>query len=306
MKKTNKLVSVIIPTYKRSDTLKRAVNSVLNQTYKNIEIIVVDDNNPETAERERTRFVMTQYENIDTVKYIEHPYNKNGSAARNTGFRAAKGDYIAFLDDDDEFLPEKVEKQVQCLEYRGEIWGACYTNYIRKDGNKIYSRSAENREGFLLKEELMRNLWVAAGSNLMIRHSVVEHVGGFDESFRRNQDVEFLIKILKHYKLAHVPIEGLVVYMHDEHKNKIDFYSLTKQFIETFKSDIDSLSKNDQFDVYQMLNLQVYRYYLTSRKYKQAIKMISTNKISCLNSFMYLFHLLNRKITKKSKPYMLK
>lgn len=306
MKVNDKLVSVIIPTYKRPDTLTRAINSVISQTYNNIEIIVVDDNDPETAEREKTRLVMNQYENIVTVKYIEHPYNKNGAAARNTGFRVARGDYIAFLDDDDEFLPNKVEKQVQCLESIDKIWGACYTNYIRKYGDKIYSRSLENREGFLLKEELMRNLWVAAGSNLMVRRTVVEHVGGFDESFKRNQDVEFLVKILKNYKLAHVPIEGLVVYMHDEHKNKIDFNLLTKQFIDTFKSEIESFSNNDQSDIYQMLNLQVYRYYLTSRQYKHAIKMITTKKISCLNGIMYLFHLLYRRITKKSKPYVLK
>ena len=103
MNKSNTpLVSVIIPTYKRPDYLDRAIDSVLNQTYNNIEIIVVDDNNPNTEGRERTEKIMRRYENNPHVIYIKHEYNKNGSAARNTGFKASHGVYLAFLDDDDQ------------------------------------------------------------------------------------------------------------------------------------------------------------------------------------------------------------
>ena len=94
-------VSVIITTYKRADMLSRAINSVLNQTYKNIEVIVVDDNGNGSEYRLKTEIIMNKYSQIDNLKYIKHKENKNGSAARNTGIREATGDIICFLDDDD-------------------------------------------------------------------------------------------------------------------------------------------------------------------------------------------------------------
>ena len=111
------LVSVIIPSYKGADKLRRAINSISDQTYQNIEIIVVDDNNPDTAERIQTESVIASL-HLPNLKYIRHPENMNGSAARNTGIRAAKGKYTAFLDDDDIYLPCRVEKSVAALKKR--------------------------------------------------------------------------------------------------------------------------------------------------------------------------------------------
>ena len=80
-----KMVSVIIPTYKRADYLTRAIDSVLNQTYNNIEIIVVDDNNSNSTDRKNTESIMQKYNENSKIKYIKHSKNMNGSAARNTG-----------------------------------------------------------------------------------------------------------------------------------------------------------------------------------------------------------------------------
>ena len=102
-------VSVIIPTYNRAESLKRAIDSVLNQTYKNVEIIVVDDNNPNTTYREENeKSIKKYYGENEKVKYIKHPENKNGAAARNTGIRNATGKYITFLDDDDYFMNNRI------------------------------------------------------------------------------------------------------------------------------------------------------------------------------------------------------
>ena len=95
------LVSVIIPTYKRSEMLPRAVESALNQTYSNIEVVVVDDNDPESTWRKDTSERMLQFKNDNRVKYICHEKNSNGSVARNTGIKNSAGSIIAFLDDDD-------------------------------------------------------------------------------------------------------------------------------------------------------------------------------------------------------------
>lgn len=109
------LVSVIIPTYNRPTYLRRCLESVLNQTYKNIEIFVVDDNNPETEARIETEKIMNEYVNGKNVTYLKHNFNKNGSAARNTGWKHSSGKYITFLDDDDEIDESKIQKQVECL-----------------------------------------------------------------------------------------------------------------------------------------------------------------------------------------------
>ena len=123
------LVSIIIPTYKRPDTLDRAINSVLNQTYKNIEVIVVDDNNPDTEARSKTEHIMSVYADNPRVRYIKHEKNKNGSAARNTGARYSQAKYVAFLDDDDEFFPEKIEAQVKRLEELPDEYAVCYRRW---------------------------------------------------------------------------------------------------------------------------------------------------------------------------------
>src|SRR3989338_8677774 len=99
-------VSVIIPTHNRPELLKRAVKSVLNQTYKDLEVIVVDDGLEKRADETVNSF------NDSRLKYIQHPEEKGGSAARNTGIKNSSGEFIAFLDDDDEWLPEKLEIQI--------------------------------------------------------------------------------------------------------------------------------------------------------------------------------------------------
>lgn len=98
------LVSVIIPTYKRPNMLGRAIDSVLGQSYTNIEVVVVDDNSDGDKYRLETIQYMERYANDYRVKYIKHKTNQNGSAARNTGIQNSVGEYIAFLDDDDYFL----------------------------------------------------------------------------------------------------------------------------------------------------------------------------------------------------------
>ena len=107
------LVSVIITTYRNEALLPRAIGSVLHQTYRNLELIVVDDNDPQSDSRRATEAVMAGY---PSVLYLRHPENRNGAAARNTGIRAAKGKYIAFLDNDDLYFSGHIAQCVEALE----------------------------------------------------------------------------------------------------------------------------------------------------------------------------------------------
>jgi len=119
------LVSVIIPTYYRNETLPRVIESCLASTYDDLEIIVVDDSGEEHA-----KSVATQYD----IRYIAHEHNKGGNPARNTGLAAARGDYIQFLDDDDMVHEEKFEAQVAQLR-ADESVGVSYCGARHVDGN---------------------------------------------------------------------------------------------------------------------------------------------------------------------------
>ena len=205
-------VSVIIPTYNRADVLPRAIDSALDQTLSDVEILVVDD-----ASADETESVVTAYDD-SRVTYLCHETNQGGSAARNTGIAAASGDYVALLDSDDEWAPTKLQRQVETIERRSEEWVAAYCGTTIVDGetsNPVWERvksyvgghrSREGTEGGekLVREILMENLHTSAGSTLVVESDVVERIDGFDESFERYQDTEFLIRVLKQGKLAYV------------------------------------------------------------------------------------------------------
>ena len=108
------MVTVIITTYKRPDFIERAINSVLNQTYSDIQLIVVDDNDSASDERKLMKKIMDKYSDDSRVTYIKHLKNMNGAVARNTGIKAARGEYITFLDDDDFFLKSRIKELVDC------------------------------------------------------------------------------------------------------------------------------------------------------------------------------------------------
>lgn len=306
MERINKLVSVIIPTYRRPDTLGRAIESVLNQTYEDLEIIVVDDNGNGTKGREETEQFMERYISDPKIKYVKHEINKNGSAARNSGVRASFGEYIMFLDDDDEFLPCKVKAQVECMESRDESWGACYTKNIQLRGKKIVKRSVENREGCPLVDALGRNFFIAAGSNLMVRKVVFEKIGGFDESFLRNQDQEFLVKILQLYKIAFVDEVGLIIHLHPHIAQKMSFDELTELYIGRFEDTINSLDQQSKNKVLIFLNLQRFRMKVVQEKnLASAMRMVKSGEVNLFTVIRYFAHLFYRSVTRKSMGFNL-
>lgn len=116
-----KKVSCIIPSYKRSDMVIRAIDSVLRQTYKNIEVCVVDDNIPGDEYSCELKHKLEKYQNDSRVKYITQQKHINGAVARNVGIKEATGEFIAFLDDDDEWLPEKLERQMEIIDFNPSV-----------------------------------------------------------------------------------------------------------------------------------------------------------------------------------------
>lgn len=206
-------VSIVIATYKRSNSLKKALNSALNQTYKNLEIIVVDDNIENSKDRKETEELMINY---PSVIYIKNAKNLGGAKTRNIGIKKATGKFIAFLDDDDTFYPDKIQKQVElfyklnndncCMVY-------CYANRVTKDGIKI-GIEKKDYEGKQLYNHMMGGIAVTSAW-LCPRDKLLE-VNGFDD-VPCQQEATLLLKLLsKDYEVYRVPEVLFDFYVHDK------------------------------------------------------------------------------------------
>ena len=232
------LVSVIIPTYGGNPSIEHSIDSVLSQKYTPFEVIIVDDNNPGTEGRIATEALMKKYYNEPRVIYVQHERNKNGAAARNTGVKTAKGEYIAFLDDDDLFLPHKLERQVNYLENHPEK-GAVYCWRIQS--GKVVSSTLEGD----LSKEILDLSFTPCTPSIVIRTTCYKELNGFDESFFRHQDFEFLLRFFKKYTIGVVQ-EPLVEIIGNSVNNQPQgkkLVALKKQFLSTFQDTIDELNQ---------------------------------------------------------------
>ena len=250
------MVTVIIPTYKRAHNLERAINSVLNQTYKDFEIIIVDDNDPDTQYRKDMIKLMQKYKNNEKVKYLMHEKNKNGAVARNTGIKAAKGEYITFLDDDDYYLPERLEILLILLKENKQYAGA-YTSTVLVRRGKIINGTIALKSGNLKKELLLDKFSFGTGSNMFFRADALKEINGFDERFLRHQDIECMIRFLRKNKIIGIN-KVLVVKCQDDCTNVPNIYKLEKikeLYIKTFEKDVYEFSKEEQNQFY-ICNIQ--------------------------------------------------
>lgn len=179
-------ISVIIPFYNREEYIDEAVQSVLAQTLEPLEIIIVND-----CSREASRRYLDRYR--DVCKVIDLPKNVGLAGSRNAGLRQARGEFIALLDDDDVWLPRKLEIQRRYMDERPEC-SAVHTAVWLFFSNRPDVRYKLFEPGPLsLAEALTHNQWVIP-STLLIRSHVVRAVGGFDSWFRENEDRDFVIR----------------------------------------------------------------------------------------------------------------
>jgi glycosyltransferase involved in cell wall biosynthesis len=194
-------ITVIVPTYSRPYTLRKAIVSVLNQTYKDYEIVVVNDAGPD-VEAVLAPLRGSQNE----IVYLRHDSNRGLAAARNTGLRAASGKYVSYLDDDDIFFPDHLERLVTFLE-DGKHKVAYSDAYraIQKNVNGRYvvtSRDIPYSFDFDQDRILIDNFVPILC--LMHEKSCVDAIGLFDESLRAHEDWDFLIRLSMHYEIGHV------------------------------------------------------------------------------------------------------
>ena len=240
-------VSVIIPTYGFPILLEKSILSVLKQTLENLELIIVDDNNPNTEQRKATEeLVCKLQQNEARIKYIKHSSNKNGAVARNTGFAVAQGKYISLLDSDDEYMPDRLQKCYDVMEQMPSIVGGVYTGCEFRRSGKPYLKYTEVKDGNFLVDTLACKFMFCTGSNIFVRKSIIDELNGFDGTFLRHQDYEFLVRVFEKYSLKAIP--EILVIKNNENFNLPNLkkqIAVKKQYLEKFKYIIDTLSQKD-------------------------------------------------------------
>ena len=205
-------VSAVITTYKReAEIVLRAVKSILNQTAEVKEIIVVDDNKDNSP---YSKALETALKDAPKVKYVKQDGNKGACAARNLGIKNAKGDYVAFLDDDDEWCPDKIEKQLAGFD---EGVGMVYCGGTIIDENqdppatRPYNRNVKSEPTF---KELLYMDCIGSTSNPLILKSCIIDCGCFDEQMPARQDYDMWLRIAKKYKIVGIDKPLFLHYLH--------------------------------------------------------------------------------------------
>ena len=213
MSNTMPKVSVIIPTYRRPEFLPRAIASVLCQTFEDFELLIIDD-----ASQDTTGQVVKSISD-ERIRYCCNEINKGGAGSRNRGIREAQSSYIAFLDDDDEWLPEKLELQVALLDQSPPEVGGIYSGYekIMSTTGESLGKTLPTKRGDLSYELLLSNP-LAGTSALLLRKECFEVSGLFDEELPSYQDYDLWIRISKAFEFDFV---NKILYRYHVHDKKI-------------------------------------------------------------------------------------
>jgi glycosyltransferase involved in cell wall biosynthesis len=197
--KANPRVSVVIPTYNRAHLVSRSIQSVLSQTYQDFEVIVVDDGSTDNTSEAVNSI------GDERVNYIRHDVNKGASASRNTGIRAARGELIGFLDSDDEWLPQKLQKQVDRFDIASPNVGLVYGGYVVIDDEtkKAIGQVHPEKRGYVFKEVLKAS-HPPSPLTPLVKRECFEKVGLFDEDIRFGEDWDMWLRIAEHYEFDFV------------------------------------------------------------------------------------------------------
>ena len=188
-------VSVLIPTYNRLSKVKNAINSVLNQTYRDFELWVVDDGSTDGTGEALKGFG-------NEVKYVSQA-NRGVSAARNLGLRVSRGKYVAFLDSDDLWEPKKLEIQVGCMEANPQF-PLCYTDeiWIRRGVRVNPKKKHAKYSGWIFEKCLP--LCIISPSSALMKRTLFEEIGGFDENFPVCEDYDFWLRVTCRYPVLFI------------------------------------------------------------------------------------------------------
>lgn len=274
-------VSVIIPVFNRENLIRRSIQSVLNQTYKNLELLIIDD-----ASTDNTSEKIAQIKD-DRLKYFRNERNCGPSKSRNRGIQLSSGELIAFQDSDDEWYTDKLEKQVGALKECTEDFAAVYCgmeffdlNSGKKIGDDI--REFDFTQNFLTGQHLL----TPANVTVLIKKSVLDEVGAFDERLYAAEDTELAMRVSKNHKYKFVS-EPLVKVNrnHNQLTGNAKNYTLAKEII--YEKHRNYLSRQILFELCK----QIANYYIIKNDYTKAkiyLKECFNHKLNVITLLQYV------------------
>lgn len=199
----NEKVSIIIPTYNRAHLIERSIQSILNQTYEDFELLIVDDGSTDNTQE------VVEGINDFRIRYIPCEENGGAAKARNIGIAEAKYDYIAFQDSDDEWHSDKLEKQMKVMQTSSADTGLVYCEYHYNGLNGIEDIcpdrkiSLEQKSGNIFPQLLAGNM---IGTPVMlVKRECFDKVGVFNENFPCMEDYELVLRIAREYRIEFIP-----------------------------------------------------------------------------------------------------
>jgi len=204
----NELISIVIPTHNRPEMLIRAIDSIVKQTYKNWEIIIVDD----ASTIDIKSIIEEHYKNKYKIYYYKNDKNVGACKSRNIGINKAKGTYIAGLDDDDEFCKSRLEVLIQII----NDYSFATADYFIYSENRI-KINKEKRGLINLKDQLFYN---KATNNVLIEKEKLILIGGYDENLSSSQDYDLWLRVIKEFGPA-IRAKTPLYIIHEEHEQRI-------------------------------------------------------------------------------------
>ena len=208
------IVSIVLPTYRRVEMLDRAIDTVFAQSLGDWELIVVDDNGRGHPAQAAAAAVIGRHLEDPRIVYVVHEHNQGGGAARNTGIGRARAPYVAFLDDDDAWYPEKLALQVECFEQSPPDIAVVYGGFRRVSQTGPGRIEMPTRDGHTVATLLRRNA-IGTTSLVMCRREALTAVGGFDPRLRSRQDLDLYLRLAQRFTFAYVEAPLLDYHRHD-------------------------------------------------------------------------------------------
>lgn len=203
--------SIVLPTFRREDTLETTINSIVSQTYKNWELVIIDDNNANDPSRNKTESIVEAFIKKENIRYIKHDRNKGGAGARNTGIKNSKGDYIAFLDNDDLWVENKLEIFFQEIIKSSTDYSVWFSDYYIVTPRLTFKAHHPTAEGNIFEKQLKGD-HVSSTSAVVVHKMCFEKVGTFDEKLPARQDYDMWLRISKDFKFKYINIPLTYIY----------------------------------------------------------------------------------------------
>jgi len=234
-------VSVIVPVYNRAGTIVRSLESVLAQSYKDFELIIVDDGSTDDT----GGLVRALAFRDNRIRYMRHDTNFGQSRARNTGIAASRGRYIAYQDSDDEWLPGKLQRQVDEMASLSPAVGMVYCLMFRvtTEGREVFrAKKFGPGDADLYRRGLLYDFRGIGIQSCMFRREVFDICGGFDEQMKALEDMELLIRIARTYRFSCID-EPLLLYYRTPNsisQNHLRNLGAAQYILEKYRADIRS------------------------------------------------------------------